>query len=159
MKIDKLMGWVSLTAINGTPLFSLYNSSYKFFQTKFFKLCCHTEDKERRLFFHSNHSLRFPLYWQKPIRFPPRPDHQLALEEKEAIDAIRQLHRPLNTQAILCLPHVEDPNALFIGICFCVCMFPWLSYLSSLLFCRNHGSKCTYEKTTSSSRQPSGSGR
>jgi len=38
MKIGKLVGWVSLTASHGTPLFSLYNYSYKFFKTKFFKL-------------------------------------------------------------------------------------------------------------------------
>jgi len=37
MKIGKLVGWVSLTASHGTPLFSLYNSSYKFFKTKFFQ--------------------------------------------------------------------------------------------------------------------------
>ena len=51
MKIGKLVGWVSLTASHGTPLFSLYNSSYKFLKTKFFKLCCHPEDMEKRLFF------------------------------------------------------------------------------------------------------------
>jgi len=82
MKIDKLVGWVSLTASHDTPLFSLYNSSYKFFKTKFFKLCCHPEDKEKCLFFHSDHSPRFPLYWQKRTRFPPRPDHRLTPEEK-----------------------------------------------------------------------------
>jgi len=72
MKIGKLVGWVSLTASHGTPLFSLYNSSYKFFKIKFFKLCYHPRDKEKRLFFHSDHSLRFLLYWQKPTRFLPR---------------------------------------------------------------------------------------
>jgi len=66
--------------------------------------------------FNREHSPQYPLYWQKPSRFPPRPDHQLTPEEKRAIDASRQLPRPLRSRALLYLPLVEDPDALFLGI-------------------------------------------
>jgi len=118
MKFGKLVGWVSLSFSHGNPLFTLYNSSYKHFKTKFFKLRCHPEDVESRLLFHPDHTSRHPLYWQKPTRFPPRPDYQLTLEEKVVIDTIRQLPCPLKTRALLCLPLVDDPDSLFLGIAF-----------------------------------------
>jgi len=62
MKFEKLVGWVSLSSSHGSPLFTLYNSSYKHFKTKFFKLRCHPEDEERRLMFHPDHTPRHPLY-------------------------------------------------------------------------------------------------
>ena len=53
VKFVKFVGWVSLSATYNTPLFTLYNSSYKHFKTKFFKLQCHSKDKEECLLFHT----------------------------------------------------------------------------------------------------------
>jgi len=89
MKFGKLVGWVSLSASHGSPLFTLYNSSYKHFKPHFFKLCCCSEDAEKRLLFRSNRVPRHPLYWQKPTRFQPLPDYRLTAEEKVAIGAIQ----------------------------------------------------------------------
>jgi len=77
-------------------------------------------DVERRLLFHPDYTPRHPLYWQKPTQFPPRPDYQLTLEEKEVIDFVRQLPRPLKTRALLCLPFVDDLDSLFLSITFFV---------------------------------------
>jgi len=115
IKFGKLVGWVSLSASHGSPLFTLYNSSYKYFKPRFFKFCCCSEDAEKCLLFRSDRAPRHPLYWQKPTRFQPLPNYRLTAEEKVAIDAIRQLPRPLHTRALLCLPLVEDPDALFLG--------------------------------------------
>jgi len=116
MKFGKRVGWVSLSTRHSSPLFTLYNSSYKHFKPRFFKLHCHPEDTEKRILFHSDHTPHHPLYWQRPRRFQPRPDYQFTVEEKTAIDAIRQLPRPLQTRALLYLPLVEDPDALFLGM-------------------------------------------
>jgi len=134
MKFEKLVGWVSLSSSHGSPLFTLYNSSYKHFKTKFFKLRCHPEDVERRLLFHPDHTSRHPLYWQKPTRFPLRPDYQLTPEEKEVIDAVRQLPRPLRTQALLCIPIVDDPDSLFLGITFSA-LFIAIAYVIHFYSC------------------------
>jgi len=109
MKIGRFVSWVSLSATYSGSLFTLYSSSYKYSKTKFFKLRCHLGDADRRLFFHPDFTPRFPLYWQKPTRFLLRSEYQLTPEEREAVEAIRQL------------PFVEDLDALFLGILYFVC--------------------------------------
>lgn len=89
MKFGKLVDWVSLSALYDGPLFTLYNSSYKYFKIKLFKLHCHLEDMEKHLLFQSDFSPRSLLYWQRPTRFVPRAEYQLTLVEREVVDTIR----------------------------------------------------------------------
>jgi len=125
VKFGKFVGWVSLSAAYDGSLFTLYNSSCKHFKIKFFKLHYHPKDTEKSLLFHSDFTPRFLLYWQKPSRFKSRVEHLLTLEEREAIDTIRQLSRPINSRALLGLLFVEDPDALFLGMV-CLLVFEHL---------------------------------
>jgi len=61
-KNDSEFDWVSLNgADHGLP-FCIYNSSFKNFKSKFFKLKCSPEDLSKRLFFHPDQTPRFSLY-------------------------------------------------------------------------------------------------
>jgi len=63
LKYGKLIDLVSFNGAQYGALFTLYQSSYKYFKTKFFKLKCASRDEKKYLFFYKDFHPRFPMYW------------------------------------------------------------------------------------------------
>jgi len=122
VKCGKLVGWVSLSATYDGPIFTLHNSYYNYFKDKFFKLKSHSKYAKKRLLFHPDLTPRFPLYWKIHEKFKSRVEYLFTIDEREAKTLIRKLPRPISSRALLSVPSVEDPDALFLGMICPLCL-------------------------------------
>lgn len=55
--------WISLSTVKGKQLFTLFNSSYKEFKTRFFKVAI--KEEGRSSFYTVDGQPRFPFYWME----------------------------------------------------------------------------------------------
>ena len=65
--------WLSLNSLWGKEWLKLYDSSYKYFKSGFFKVA--SIDKEFLFFLGANRHPRYPLFWQREPTILPKIDY------------------------------------------------------------------------------------
>ncbi|KOM58075.1 hypothetical protein LR48_Vigan11g110900 [Vigna angularis] len=92
--------WVSLTLVKGKQLFTPFNSSYKEFKTRFFKVSIKEEGLSS--FYLDDGQPKFPFYWtEHPKKVVSRAKSSMTPEELEIVSLIDQLPRKTSSRALI----------------------------------------------------------
>ncbi|RDY10966.1 hypothetical protein CR513_04429, partial [Mucuna pruriens] len=94
-RVGQSVGWVLLTPLPNTGLFTSYTSSYKGFKSRFVKI----KAAEKGHFYVNPRPL--PLYWREPSKFKGLVRSQLPLEVKVDLQILDCLPRRMNCKDIV----------------------------------------------------------
>ncbi|RDY08026.1 hypothetical protein CR513_07782, partial [Mucuna pruriens] len=97
VEVGKKVGWVSLTPLPNTSLFTTYTTSYKGFKNRFLKITALGKTS-----FCSNRQ-PLPLYWKLPMRDQVTPKSQLSSEEKAVFQLLDELSHDMNCRELVAL--------------------------------------------------------
>lgn len=124
------VSWVSLNSFPGRSLLSLFNQSYKHFETRYFRV---RNNEFSELIADSSGGYKFPLYWTSNPAYTNGTD-RLNLSAVERVDAdFLETFPLLNTNNIISLEF--EPAALrqYFGNYLLVMFFEYIAYIFELI--------------------------